>query len=66
VALFAGVTADLVQRVRAGDLVQWLAPQVGARGGGRPDMARAGGGDRPEALDDALGAVADWVAERLR
>jgi alanyl-tRNA synthetase len=66
VALVAGVTADLVQRVRAGDLVQWLAPQVGARGGGRPDMARAGGGDRPEVLDDALGAVADWVAERLR
>jgi alanyl-tRNA synthetase len=66
VALVAGVTGDLVQRVRAGDLVQWLAPKVGARGGGRPDMARAGGGDRPEALDDALGEVADWVAERLR
>jgi alanyl-tRNA synthetase len=66
VALVAGVTGDLVQQVRAGDLVQWLAPKVGARGGGRPDMARAGGGDRPEALDDALREVADWVAERLR
>ncbi len=64
VALIAGVTSDLTDRLRAGDLVKWLGEKVGARGGGRPDMARAGGGEHPEALAAALDGVARWVAER--
>jgi alanyl-tRNA synthetase len=65
VALVAGVTPDLTDRLRAGDLVRWLAPKVGARGGGSPDMARAGGGDRPEGLDQALDEVRSWVGDQL-
>ncbi|MCC5872953.1 MAG: alanine--tRNA ligase [Gammaproteobacteria bacterium] len=64
VALIAGVTADLTDRLRAGDLIKWLGEQVGARGGGRPDMARAGGGEHPEALAAALESVTSWVAEK--
>ncbi len=64
VALIAGVTSDLTDRLRAGDLIKWVGDQVGARGGGRPDMARAGGGERPEALPAALEAVTDWVARQ--
>ncbi len=65
VDLIAGVTQGLVDRVKAGDLIAMVGAQVGARGGGRPDMARAGGGDRPDALAAALESVHDWVAERV-
>ena len=65
VDLIAGVTKDVTDRVKAGDLIAMIAPLVGARGGGRPDMARAGGGDKPDALDSALASVEAWVAERL-
>jgi alanyl-tRNA synthetase len=65
VNLIAGVTKDLVHKVKAGELVASVGQKVGARGGGRPDMARAGGGEKPEALSGALASVADWVAERV-
>lgn len=64
VRLAAGVTKDTVGRVRAGDVIQAVAEQVGGKGGGRPDFAQAGG-NRPEALDSALGSVPDWVAKHL-
>ena len=60
VLLVAGVTKDICDRVPAGDLVNHVAGQVGGRGGGRPDMAQAGGNE-PEALDDALKSVPDWI-----
>ena len=62
VNLIAGVTDDLTGRVQAGPLVNHVAGQVGGKGGGRPDMARAGGKD-PQALDGALASVTAWVAE---
>src|SRR5690606_25849389 len=65
VNLIAGVTKDLTARLHAGELVNHVAAQVGGRGGGRPDMAQAGGG-KPEGLERALASVADWVGERLR
>ncbi|MEO7742159.1 MAG: DHHA1 domain-containing protein, partial [Usitatibacter sp.] len=64
VSLIAGVTADLFARVKAGDLVNFVAGQVGGKGGGRPDMAQAGGTDS-KALPKALESVQGWVAERL-
>ncbi|HHH13835.1 MAG TPA: alanine--tRNA ligase, partial [Thiolapillus brandeum] len=64
VNLVAGVTRDLTDRVKAGDLVKRVAEQVGGRGGGRPDMAQAGGTD-PGALPAALASVEPWVRERL-
>lgn len=64
VSLVAGVTADLTDRVKAGDLVNFVAQQVGGKGGGRPDMAQAGGTD-PSRLGEALAGVADWVHARL-
>ena len=64
VSLVAGVTADLTNRVKAGDLVNFVAQQVGGRGGGRPDMAQAGGTDAAK-LPAALKSVAAWVGERL-
>ena len=64
VNLIAGVTPDLTHRFKAGDVIAFVGEQVGARGGGRPDMARAGGGDRPEALPAALASVVDWVQAR--
>ena len=63
VQLAAGVTADSVGRVKAGDLVSFVAQQVGGKGGGKPDMAMAGGTD-PSQLPKALGSVQAWVAER--
>jgi alanyl-tRNA synthetase len=63
VALVAGVTADATDRIRAGELVNFVAQQVGGKGGGRADMAQAGGTD-PSRLAEALGAVRDWVAAR--
>lgn len=64
VSLIAGVTKDLVGQVKAGELVSMLAAQVGGKGGGRPDMAQAGGSDAA-ALPAALNSVQAWVAERL-
>jgi alanyl-tRNA synthetase len=64
VTLIAGVTSDLTGRIKAGDLVNHVAMQVGGKGGGRPDMAQAGGSN-PAALPAALQSVRSWVAERL-
>jgi alanyl-tRNA synthetase len=64
VTLIAGVTPDLIAKVKAGDLVNHVAQQVGGKGGGRPDMAQAGGTD-PAGLPAALESVRDWVAQRL-
>jgi alanyl-tRNA synthetase len=63
VTLIAGVTADATSRVKAGELVNFVAQQVGGRGGGRPDLAQAGGTDAAR-LPAALTSVADWVRER--
>ncbi|MDE2089276.1 MAG: alanine--tRNA ligase, partial [Gammaproteobacteria bacterium] len=64
VSLVAGVTADCTTRIKAGDLVNAVAQQIGGKGGGRADMAQAGGND-PTALEAALRAVPDWVRARL-
>jgi alanyl-tRNA synthetase len=64
VLLVAGVTKDAVDRVHAGELVNHVAEQVGGRGGGRPDMAQAGG-TNPAALKPALESVRNWVKEKL-
>ncbi len=63
VQLAAGVTPDAVGRIRAGELVNFVAQQVGGKGGGKPDMAMAGGTDAA-ALPKALASVQGWVAER--
>ncbi len=65
VSLIAGVTDDLTGQIKAGDLVKHVAAQVGGKGGGRPDMAQAGGSD-VEALPGALESVPAWVEERLQ
>jgi alanyl-tRNA synthetase len=62
VRLAAGVTKDLLTRIQAGNLVNFVAQQVGGRGGGRPDFAQAGG-SQPEELDGALSSVQQWVGE---
>ena len=64
VTLIAGVTSDLTGRIKAGDLVNHVATQVGGKGGGRADMAQAGGTD-PAGLPAALASVKSWVEERL-
>lgn len=64
VQLAAGVTADSTAKVKAGELVNFVAQQVGGKGGGKPDMAMAGGTD-PSGLAKALQGVSAWVAERL-
>jgi len=64
VQLAAGVTADTIAKVKAGDLVNHVAQQVGGKGGGKPDMAMAGGTD-PKGLAVALKSVQAWVSERL-
>mgnify|MGYP000308388747 CR=1 FL=1 len=64
VSLVAGVTKDATGRIKAGDLVNLVATQVGGKGGGRPDMAQAGGND-PSKLDDALRGVTDWVKQQI-
>ncbi|MBL8485590.1 MAG: alanine--tRNA ligase [Rhodocyclaceae bacterium] len=64
VSLIAGVTADLTARLKAGELVNSVATQVGGKGGGRPDMAQAGGTDEA-ALPAALASVQSWVEARL-
>jgi alanyl-tRNA synthetase len=57
------VTKDATSKVKAGELVNFVAQQVGGKGGGRPDMAQAGGTD-PSGLPQALAGVAGWVGER--
>ncbi len=64
VSIAVGVTKDVINRVKAGDLVNHVASQVGGKGGGRPDMAMAGG-NNPEALMPALATVKDWVTGKL-
>jgi len=64
VTLIAGVTADLTSKIKAGDLVNHVATQVGGKGGGRADMAQAGG-TNPAGLPAALASVKHWVEERL-
>jgi alanyl-tRNA synthetase len=58
------VTPDLTGKVKAGELVNFVAGQIGGKGGGRPDMAQAGG-TQPEHLPAALAAVTAWVAGKL-
>ena len=66
VNLTVGVTKNLTERFTAGDVIRFVGLQVGAKGGGgRPDMARGGGGDKPEALPAALASVRKWVEERV-
>ncbi|HEX4884227.1 MAG TPA: alanine--tRNA ligase [Casimicrobiaceae bacterium] len=64
VSLVAGVTKDLTSKVKAGDLVNHVAQQVGGKGGGRPDMAQAGG-TNPDALPGALRSIEEWLEARL-
>ena len=64
VSLIAGVTKDLTGKVKAGELVNHMAGQVGGKGGGRPDMAQAGG-SQPENLNAALESVTAWVSEKV-
>ncbi|MDO9050541.1 MAG: alanine--tRNA ligase [Methylotenera sp.] len=64
VSLAAGVTADLIAKIKAGDLVNFVAQQVGGKGGGKPDMAMAGGADASQ-LSKALASVEGWVKEKL-
>ena len=64
ISLVAGVTKDTTDRIKAGELVNLVAQQVGGKGGGRPDLAQAGG-NNPSALPKALASVVDWVEQRL-
>ncbi|QQX81625.1 alanine--tRNA ligase [Shewanella sp. KX20019] len=64
VNLIAGVTKDLTGKVKAGELVASIAVQVGGKGGGRPDMAQAGG-SQPENLQTALDSVIPWISDKL-
>lgn len=64
VRLIAGVTKDATSRIRAGDLINHVAMQVGGKGGGRPDLAQAGGSE-PEKLAAALASVPGWISEQL-
>jgi len=64
ISLIAGVTPDLVAKIKAGELVNMVAQQVGGKGGGRPDMAMAGG-TQPEHLAAALSSIAGWIKARL-
>jgi alanyl-tRNA synthetase len=63
VSLAAGVTADLIAKYKAGELVNHVAQQVGGKGGGKPDMAMAGG-TNAAALPAALASVKEWVASK--
>jgi alanyl-tRNA synthetase len=64
ITLIAGVTKNLTDKVKAGELVGHVAAQVGGKGGGRPDMAQ-GGGNQPENLAAALKSVTNWISEKL-
>lgn len=65
VALVAGASKGLAARLSAAELMQAVAPVVGAKGGGRPDLARAGGGDRADAVVEALDAARRWTEAKL-
>jgi alanyl-tRNA synthetase len=65
VGLAAATNKALSQRLSAAELLQSVAPLVGAKGGGRPDLARAGGGDKAEAVEQALAAAREWVEGKL-
>lgn len=65
VGMAAAANKALSQRLSAAELLQSVAPLVGAKGGGRPDLARAGGGDKTEAVDQALAAARQWVEDKL-
>ena len=65
VALVAGASKGLADRLSASELMQAVAPVVGAKGGGRPDLARAGGGDRADAVAEALEAARSWAEAKL-
>ena len=64
VSLIAGVTKDLIGRVKSGELVNVAAQEVGGKGGGRPDMAQAGG-SQPENIEAALKAAESWLTVKL-
>jgi alanyl-tRNA synthetase len=64
VALIAAVTPDATSKVKAGELVNFVASQVGGKGGGKPDLAQAGGTE-PDKLPAALQGVADWIRGKL-
>ena len=64
VSLIAGVSKDQIGRVKAGDLVNFVAAQVGGKGGGRPEMAQAGGND-PAGLEKALADVPEWIRSQI-
>jgi len=64
VSLVAGVTKDLTDRIKAGDVVNEVARKVGGKGGGRPDMAMAGG-NSPGALPDAISSIKQYVTDLL-
>lgn len=64
VSLIAGVTKDLIGRVKSGELVNVAAQEVGGKGGGRPDMAQAGGSE-PENIEAALKAAQSWLTDKL-
>ena len=64
VSLVAGVTTDLIVKLKAGDLVNYVAAQVGGKGGGKPDMAMAGGTDASQ-LPKALASVQAWATQKL-
>ncbi|MDP5133704.1 MAG: alanine--tRNA ligase [Paraglaciecola sp.] len=64
VSLIVGVTQDLTSKVKAGELVNYIAQQVGGKGGGRPDMAQAGG-NQPENLANAIESVKPWLIKAL-
>jgi len=64
ISMVAGVTKDCVEKIHAGELINAVAQQVGGKGGGRADMAQAGG-DRPQDLDQAMASVYGWVEAKL-
>ncbi len=64
VSVIAGVTANCTAHIKAGDIIKMIAPQIGGKGGGRPDLAEAGG-TQPENIDQALQSVHAWVKEKL-
>ena len=64
ISIVAGVTKDETKQIKAGELINVVAQKVGGKGGGRPDMAQAGG-NQPEHLDEALASVVAWVEDKL-
>lgn len=64
-SVVAGVTKDYINKIKAGELVNMIALQIGGKGGGRPDLAEAGG-NQPEKLEQALESVYAWVGEKLK